>query len=795
MRQTVCVTGASGGIGQALLERLIEVYDVKALFRAASPSSDEWERRGCTIVRGDLADDAALAQLVTGARFVFHCAALVGKGSSRDAHAINVTGTRRLADVAARHGCERFVHVSSAAVYSGAPVGGERVEDTPLRDRDDLPVYALTKLRAELALRGVAGEHGLQYTIVRPSCVYGPKTKSYTLVPVELIRKGLPVMLGDGHGLLDVVYADDVARALVLAAESPRAGGETFNIGHETVTFGAFYAHYAGMLGRPARHLPLPIARGLLRLLRTGREGHRGPRGQLASGLAFLIDSAVNTARYPSAKARTMMGYAPQWTLATAMVETELWLREQGLAPRRSYALPGYGPLPFRPQVVARPETEEDLSRIVRIAGRRGMCVRAIGALHSLCPIPETNGICIVLDRYRELLKVDGALVTVEAGMTLRELHRRLAGLGLALPINGSIAAQTVAGAISTATHGGSLHYGALSDYVESVRLVRADGRVVEVGRRHEAWGAAAASLGLLGVVSSVTLRCVPPFSLQSRSDVRPAQEVFESFDEIQRDHRYVDMLYFPIVDQVEVLCIDPVEEARAAAGSPAQPAREVLPAGRRTVRAGLQVLGLRAIARLVHHLGLTGVQRGLARRWAGSAYPQRMGRSDLVLAFGDQESASRSPMILRDMEVAVPYEHARRALSALRQHFAERRTYPLLPVHVRCSPRSEVWLSPAHERDVCWIELWQYPSSDTLFDEVHQLLQPFGYRFHWGKETQADAAYIRAQYGRWDDFAHLRGEWDPTGMFLNGYLESFFARRATPSAGVPARAASGARV
>ncbi len=76
----------------------------------------------------------------------------------------------------------------------------------------------------------------------------------------------------------------------------------------------------------------------------------------------------------------------------------------------------------------------------------------------------------------------------------------------------------------------------------------------------------------------------------------------------------------------------------------------------------------------------------------------------------------------------------------------------------------------------MCWLEFLQYPRSDEAFRRIHELMAPFQYRFHWGKETRADREYARRQYARWDDFARLRDEWDPGGMFLNGYLESFFS-------------------
>jgi L-gulonolactone oxidase len=771
MTDTVCVTGGSGGIGQALLEQLAGQYRVKALFRTRSVISDIWERRGCVAVWGDIGSDEAVTALVTGVRFVFHCAAMVA-GPFAQAHAVNVEGTRRLARIAAAHGCERFVHVSSAAVYGGAMGDAAYVEETELRERDDMAVYPLTKLQAEWALKEAADECGLEYAILRPTCVYGPRTKPYTLMPIRLIRRGVPVILGDGHGLMDVVYVEDVARALVLAAQSPAARGGVFNIGHETVTLNDFYARYGRMLNRPVRHVPVSLLSAIARLLPLIPGPRQPRRRELRRGAAFLIRASGNTKGFPSVKASALFGYTPEFTLSTGMLKTELWAKREGLVPPGPHVMEGYGPLPFVPESVVYPRREEELVQITRIAREERTTVRAIGSLHSLSPIPTTDGICVVLDQFRALLKVEGCLVTVQAGMKLRDLNDALARLNLALPSSGSIAEQTVSGAISTATHGGSMHVGGLGDCVEAVRIVRADGTVVDVGRSQDLFSAVVVSLGLLGIISTVTFRCVPAFVLRSSSTVRKAVEVLEEFDDIHRRNVYVDMLYFPVVDEVEILSTNHVQPADEDLGGTTAQEATASPS-RRPGR--LSLLGVKSAAHCLHHCRCNPIQRIVTRRSVGASYRPRVGRSDRVLAFSDLGTVERSPLLVQDMEIAVAHHHARAAIGALRSHFMRTRQYPLLPIHIRCSPRSALWLSPAYQRDVCWLEFWQYPRSNDAFRQIHELLKPFQYRCHWGKECHADRDYVRQQYDRWEDFAQLRREWDPGGLFLNRYLESFF--------------------
>jgi L-gulonolactone oxidase len=348
----------------------------------------------------------------------------------------------------------------------------------------------------------------------------------------------------------------------------------------------------------------------------------------------------------------------------------------------------------------------------------------------------------------------------------------------LALPTNGSITAQTVSGAISTATHGGSIFHASLSDYVEAVRVIRADGSIVDIDRSHDRFHAVIVSLGLLGVISTVTFRCVPAFVLRARSSVMSAQDVLDDFDHLNRRSLFTCMFYFPVTDQVEILSIDRLQNGEADTSQD----------GRRGVSRRPSSLITTGLGQRLARLGLKGftwllrrdpaIHRYFTKFSVGSSYPTGTARSDRVLAMTDAGTGGRLPMMLQDMEIAVPYAHAHTAISVLRKDFKTTRKYPLMPIHIRCSARSEHWLSPAYKQDVCWLEFWQYPSTDGLFDRVHDVLEPFDYRFHWGKETRADRAYIRRQYERWDDFVELRERWDPNGIFLNQYLASFFSEK-----------------
>src|SRR4051794_30795978 len=195
------------------------------------------------------------------------------------------------------------------------------------------------------------------------------------------------------------------------------------------------------------------------------------------------------------------------------------------------------------PERIARPESEEELAGIVSGAER----VRVAGGGHSFTDIACTDGVLVDLSRMDRVLSADGELVTVQAGITLYELGKELAARGLAMENQGDIDRQTLAGALSTATHGTGAGFGNLSSRVEAMRLVTPAGVVEATGG--EELRAARVGLGALGAISAVTLRCVPLFTLRRVAEPRPLEEVLGRFDELAEANHHFEFFFFPYDD------------------------------------------------------------------------------------------------------------------------------------------------------------------------------------------------------------------------------------------------------
>ncbi|CAN5520395.1 hypothetical protein BH24ACT22_BH24ACT22_11820 [soil metagenome] len=331
--KTIAITGAGGSLGKALTKRLLKGgHHVKALVRKES-DAEQMSELGAEPVRGDVQEFVALEKLVENCDLVFHLAAWMGSPfDEKLAYAVNVGGTENVVRAAEEAGAERVVLASSIAVY-GPVREGLVTEESPFRSVGDL--YGDTKIEGERAARKEAGLSGVELTIMRPTMIYGPESQPWTEIPFDSIRKGLPIIVGNGEDLMDPVYVEDVAKAFELAGSTPGAANETFNVGAGPATWNEFFGFYAEMAGRRLRRVPSGLAHGGARAAEKAQRAI-GKRPQMVAEVVGVMNSR---AVFSGEKARRILGFDPDFDLTAGMRETENWLRSSGRLKRASVAL------------------------------------------------------------------------------------------------------------------------------------------------------------------------------------------------------------------------------------------------------------------------------------------------------------------------------------------------------------------------------------------------------------------------------------------------------------------------
>jgi nucleoside-diphosphate-sugar epimerase len=317
----VFVTGAGGFIGRAVAERFgAHGADVAGVDFAADP--------GRGVVAGDISAAGPWQTAVANADIVIHTAAIVSNAYDVDeSWRVNVLGTRNVLDAAAAAGVSRFVHISSVRAFSdlGFPDGVD--EQHPVRP-DGNP-YVDTKIASEQVVLQAHAAGEVECAIVRPGDVYGPGSRPWTILPLEIIKSNRFLLPAMGRGVFSPVYVDDLVSGLVLAAERPAAAGQVFTIsGSHGVPAKEFFGHYFRMLGkRGPLCLPTPLAVAAARLAGAA-ERLRGNRTEFnATSMLYL----ARPGSYSIEKARRLLGYEPPVDLAEGMRHTEAWLREHDL--------------------------------------------------------------------------------------------------------------------------------------------------------------------------------------------------------------------------------------------------------------------------------------------------------------------------------------------------------------------------------------------------------------------------------------------------------------------------------
>jgi len=404
-----------------------------------------------------------------------------------------------------------------------------------------------------------------------------------------------------------------------------------------------------------------------------------------------------------------------------------------------------------RPAEWRAPAHEAELGEVVRAA--RGRTLRVVGAAHSWSAIAAPEHIGVTLERLAGVVRCDDARVTVRAGTRLRDLNDALAAQGRALPIVGSIAAQTIAGMIATGTHGSSLVHGNLSSLVEGLRMIDGRGELHVLAGDDPRLDGARVHLGALGIVTEVTLRIVPAFQLAEVVEAVPIGEVPAALATIARSAEYVKVWWMPHTPSASVFRYERTADPTSTRPDPAR---------QRRLDDNLHTWLFPALLRLGRLRPLVApISRAVARSFAR---PRRVGPSTLMLS-------TPNPARHRETEAAMPVERAGEALERVARRIERDRLVVNFPIEARFVRGDAGWLSPAYGADTCQLGAYCFgPGTGAYFAAFWREMRELGARPHWGKELDHTAGEVRAAWPRTGEFVALRDRLDPDRVFASAF-------------------------
>lgn len=400
------------------------------------------------------------------------------------------------------------------------------------------------------------------------------------------------------------------------------------------------------------------------------------------------------------------------------------------------------------PAEIIHPRDEAEVSEIVAAAAARGQGVRVVGAGHSFMPLCATDGILLCPDRMAGLVRADRerCRAVVRPGSSIGSLGDPLWDGGLCLHNQGDIDTQHITGAISTSTHGSGTRLQSFSGTARGFRVVQPDGSVAVVGEdQPDLLAGLQTSLGMLGVITQVELDVRPAFTLHEQIDFWPLAEILERWDDEMAARRHFSFFYLPFSDSAEMLFLE----------SPG----------------GMDLADHGFVKRYDERD--QDARPGTGTDQPPGAFRRRTGRPYRIYP----DPPFEGEIVHRELEYMVPYEQGKDAFLALRSLILRRRPRNRFPVEIRSIAADQAMLSPFYQRDSISVSICGHRDDDYhgFLTSVHDVLEPFQPRPHWGKLHYFDRPALSQRLPRFGDFVALRGRLDPGGTFLNESLAGLF--------------------
>ncbi|KAH0579407.1 hypothetical protein H2248_002268 [Termitomyces sp. 'cryptogamus'] len=419
------------------------------------------------------------------------------------------------------------------------------------------------------------------------------------------------------------------------------------------------------------------------------------------------------------------------------------------------------------PLAIFEPENEFQCELILELARREGRSVKAAGVGHSPSDLACTNEYMLRTTKFNRLLEinVEKHYVVAQGGITLHDLHAQLGVYNLAMTNVGSISDQTLAGIVTTATHGSGIEYGVISTHVIGLTLLLANGNRVFCSRneRPDLFIATICGLGATGLILSIQLEVEPAFRLKEIQESMSFDDFIHRFDELVYSAQHVRFWWFPASDMVRCSYSNRSKEPKNPVGG-----------WWWHTFLGYHVTQLFLfVARYFLFLNTW-----ISHYTCWLIEKQTVGVDDSHRIFNVD---CRYPQ--HTTEWAIPFEEAQCCLSELR-NWLEKESEdpngirPHVPVEIRFSAPDNIWLSPSYGQRTCWIGIVQYKPFGfnvpyrRYFSGYESIVARHRGRPHWAKAHYLQPDQLRELYPHFDDFRRVIEAVDPKGLFRNEYIQ-----------------------
>lgn len=410
-----------------------------------------------------------------------------------------------------------------------------------------------------------------------------------------------------------------------------------------------------------------------------------------------------------------------------------------------------------RPEKWFYPTSIQEVRTIVKEAAKQNKTLRVVGAGHSFTRLVETDDWLISLDRLTGIdeWNVEEGTVTVFAGTRLYELGEELGKRGYSQENLGDINVQSIAGAISTGTHGTGIAFGIVSSQIIEIVLVTGTGDVVTISETEnsEVFKASLVSLGCLGIVVKVKLKIIKSPVYQFRSYKMDYATLELQLDQLIASNRHFEFYLFPYSDLVQIKTMNITEE---------RPQKTFFYQLKNLVLENYLFFFVSECCRLFPK----------SSKFFSRLSAKGVG-SSTISAYSYQLFATPRLVRFREMEYSIPLPYLKAALREVRATIEKNQFAVHFPIECRMVKADDLWLSPSYERDSAFLAFHMYKGMlyESYFQNMENIMRKYEGRPHWGKIHYVSHKELLSLYPKLSEFLTIREQLDPNGLFLNEYV------------------------
>ena len=419
------------------------------------------------------------------------------------------------------------------------------------------------------------------------------------------------------------------------------------------------------------------------------------------------------------------------------------------------------GNVQWNPNVIEKPFTEKEIQNIVSKAANDSKKVRVIGSGHSFTSLCSTNEILINLDNYQgvTIINKEKKQATVKGGTKLSLLGELLFKEGLAMENLGDINVQSIAGAISTGTHGTGVGFKSISNQVIALKFINGKGEIIECSaiKNTELFKATQVSLGCFGVITEITIQCVPAYKLKLQNGREKLSDVLATLKQRNTENRNFEFYWIPYTDTAWTKTSNIVEESEPDKVNFFNYLTEyvlenyiykvlceyakIFPSQNKTV-ANITAASISTVKKVFHSHKVYTTQR--------------------LVKF-------------HEMEYNIPEDAYNDAFKDIKKLVNTKKFNVHFPIENRWVKGDDVYMSPAYERDSAYIACHMYNKKDSkaYFTALEEIFKSYNGRPHWGKMNSFTTEDIVNNYPKFNIFMSLRKQHDPQNVFVNPYIKN----------------------